>query len=136
MSLIEIPNLTPEQLEHWRKQVMHRGGGLRRWLPPEFPKIVCLCGSTRFRVHYEVENAALTRDGYIVLSVGFFGDHELAPITVEDKAALDELHLRKIDLCDEVRVLNVGGYIGDSTRREIVYAEDAGKTITYLEPLA
>jgi hypothetical protein len=56
-------------------------------------------------------------------------DDELAEI----KRGLDELHLRKIDLADEILVLNVGGYIGDSTRREIEYAQSKGKRIRYLE---
>ncbi len=45
---------------------------------------------------------------------------------------LDELHLRKIDLADEVFILNVGGYIGESTRKEIEYAQRQGKPIKYL----
>ena len=46
---------------------------------------------------------------------------------------LDDMHLRKIDLADEIFVINVGGYIGESTRREIAYAEKIGKKINYLE---
>ncbi|MCE1273866.1 MAG: hypothetical protein LWW75_04985 [Chlorobiales bacterium] len=78
-------------------------------------------------------------DGKIVLSVGFFmhatgnrhGEH--VGCTPEQKIALDELHKRKIDLADEVLILNVGGYIGDSTRSELEYAQRLGKTIRYLE---
>ena len=78
-----------------------------------------------------------TLDGKIVLSVGVSkhlpADHGGEWMGPEVAAALDELHLRKIDLADEVLVLNVGGYIGDSTRREIAYAHEKGKVIRYLE---
>ena len=76
----------------------------------------------------------LTLEGYIVISVGLFGhsgdDEVWKPGT---KEMLDDMHLRKIDLADEIFVINVGGYIGESTRREIEYAEDTGKNINYLE---
>ena len=76
----------------------------------------------------------LTLEGYIVISVGLFGhsgdDEVWKPST---KEMLDDMHLRKIDLADEIFVINVGGYIGESTRREIEYAEDTGKKINYLE---
>lgn len=87
-------------------------------------------------------NYERTMYGEIVLSVGFYPHaqkgmhHEDAGCTPEQKAALDELHKRKIDLCDYVRVLNVGGYIGESTRSEIDYAKRIGKPITYLEKAA
>ena len=76
----------------------------------------------------------LTLDGCIVISVGLFGhsgDEEVwKPST---KEMLDDMHLRKIDLADEIYVINVGGYIGESTKREIAYAEKMGKKVNYLE---
>ena len=76
----------------------------------------------------------LTLEGYIVISVGLFGhsgdDEVWKPGT---KEMLDDMHLRKIDLADEIFDINVGGYIGESTRREIEYAENTGKKINYLE---
>ena len=76
----------------------------------------------------------LTLEGYIVISVGLFGhsgdDEVWKPGT---KEMLDDMHLRKIDLADGIFVINVGGYIGESTRREIEYAENTGKKINYLE---
>jgi len=98
-----------------------------------FPEIVCLCGSTRFKDAFVAENERLTLAGKIVLSVGSFGHSRPVPFTDTEKAALDELHKRKIDLADSVFVLNVGGYIGSSTRGEIEYAHAHGKRITYLE---
>lgn len=96
------------------------------------PTIVCLCGSTRFVDAFAQAHATETDAGKIVLSVGRFKPvHGWDP---EKKAKLDELHLRKIDMADEVLILNVGGYIGDSTRRELEYAKENGKTIRFLEP--
>ena len=98
-------------------------------------KIVTLCGSTRFKEQFLETQKRLTLEGYIVISVGLFGhsgdDEVWKPGT---KEMLDDMHLRKIDLADEVFVINVGGYIGESTRREIIYAEETGKKVNYLEP--
>ena len=103
------------------------------------PKIVCLCGSTRFSEAFHEANLRETLAGNIVLSIGcdFKSDKDLelaGELTQEDKARLDELHLRKIDLADEVFILNVGGYVGESTRRELTYAQVQGKQLRYLEP--
>jgi hypothetical protein len=103
------------------------------------PEIVCLCGSTRFYDAFQKANYELTMQGKIVLSVGFYPHSQVQAhgqaigCTDEQKVALDELHKRKIDLADRVFVLNVGGYIGDSTRSEIEYATAHGKPIGYLE---
>ncbi len=104
----------------------------------ERPIIVCLCGSTRFSEAFHDENLRETLLGRIVLSIGadFKSDRDLivaGDLTEEDKERLDELHLRKIDLADEILVLNVNGYIGLSTRNEIAYAKQHGKRIRYLE---
>ena len=108
---------------------------------PVKPKVVCLCGSTRFYDEFQKANYDLTMAGHIVLSVGFYphakaksGHGEGVGHDSVEKVALDELHKRKIDLADEVLVLNVGGYVGDSTLSEIAYAEAKGKPVTYLEP--
>jgi hypothetical protein len=105
------------------------------------PKIVCLCGSTRFYKEFQDANRNETLQGNIVLSVGCFvhaanGEEGggFLEITDEQKEALDTLHFRKIELADEVLVLNVGGYIGKSTQREIGYASRLDKPIRYLEP--
>lgn len=103
----------------------------------ERPLIVCLCGSTRFREAFQEVNRQETLAGRIILAPGVFGHSgELAPVDCESgplKEALDELHLRKIDLADEVLVLNVGGYVGSSTRREIDYALAMRKPVRFLE---
>ena len=98
-------------------------------------KIVTLCGSTRFKDQFLEAQKRLTLEGSIVISVGLFGhsgDDDVWKPGV--KEMLDDMHLRKIDLAYEIFVINVGGYIGESTKREIAYAEKTGKTVNYLEP--
>lgn len=104
-------------------------------LLPIKPKIVCLCGSTRFMKQFHEQNERLTLEGKIVLTVGVnvFSDKTIA--ISDKKKELDELHKRKIDLADEVFIINVGGYIGESTKSEINYAYQNQKPITYLEPV-
>jgi hypothetical protein len=105
------------------------------------PTIVCLCGSTRFWKEYQKANYEETMAGNIVLSVGHYpnaeeGAHcERLGCTPEQKIALDELHKRKIDLADEILVLNVGGYVGSSTAGEISYALSLCKPVRSLEPI-
>ena len=98
-------------------------------------KIITLCGSTRFKDAFMETQKRLTLEGCIVISVGLFGhsgDDDVWKPGV--KEMLDDMHLRKIDLADEIFVINVDGYIGESTKREIAYAEKTGKTVNYLEP--
>lgn len=98
-------------------------------------KIITLCGSTRFKDQFLETQKKLSLNGHIVISVGLFGhsgDNEVWNDGV--KEMLDDMHLRKIDLADEIFVINVDGYIGESTRREIAYAQSTGKPINYLVP--
>ena len=104
-------------------------------------KVITLCGSTRFRDEFMETQKRLTLEGNIVISVGLFGhsgDNEVwenmdEGTLTKTKEMLDDMHKRKIDMADEIFVINVGGYIGSSTRSEIVYAEAAGKPVRYLE---
>jgi hypothetical protein len=106
----------------------------------ERPTITVLCGSTRFCDEFDRQNMLLTLAGHIVLTIGVnmrtpAGLSATLNIGVDEaKVRLDALHLAKIDLADEVFVLNVDGYIGESTRREIDYAESLGVPVRYLEP--
>ncbi len=103
------------------------------------PSVVCLCGSTRFMDAFHETGWQLTLDGYIVLSVGVCKhteDHGGEALGQEVADRLDELHFRKIDLAGCVLILNVGGYIGESTRKELEYAKLTGKRATFLEPEA
>lgn len=102
----------------------------------EFPTIVCLCGSTRFMDTFHEANRRETLVGKIVLTVEistYKGTTDPQGSNPVLKRQLDELHLRKIELADEILVLNVGGYIGDSTRREIAHAKALGKRVRYWE---
>ena len=97
-------------------------------------KVITLCGSTRFRDAFMQEQKRLTLEGNIVISVGMFGHSGDAEVWNDGvKDMLDDMHKRKIDMADEIFVINVGGYIGSSTRSEIEYAKDTGKTVRYLE---
>ena len=99
-------------------------------------KVITLCGSTRFKEQFFEVQKRLTLEGCIVISVGLFGhsgDEEVRkPGT---KEMLDDMHKRKIDMADEIFVINVGGYIDESTRSEITYAINTGKKVNYLEPV-
>ena len=102
--------------------------------PRDHPEIVCLCGSTRFLQAFREANRRLTLEGKIVLAGGCDTKAEEPPhMTGEQKQALDALHLHKIDLADRVLVLNVGGYLGYSTLKEIDYARSLGKPVEFLE---
>lgn len=103
-------------------------------------KIICLCGSTRFTEQMLIKQWELTKQGFIVVSwcalpdSYFKGEPKSHIGDVEGvKEIVDEVHMRKIDLADEVFVLNVGGYIGESTRNEIMYAKKIGRPIKFLE---
>ena len=97
-------------------------------------KVITLCGSTRFKDAFIAVQKRLTLAGNIVISVGLFGHSgDSEAMDAETKAMLDDMHKRKIDMADEIYVINVGGYIGSSTKSEIEYAKANGKGIWYLE---
>ena len=102
-------------------------------------KVITLCGSTRFKKEFMEVQKKLTLEGNIVISVGLFGhsgDQEVwenmdEGTLTRTKEMLDDMHKRKIDMADEIFVIDVGGYIGDSTRSEIEYAKEHGKAVRY-----
>ncbi|MBO5568579.1 MAG: hypothetical protein J6A79_06600 [Clostridia bacterium] len=104
-------------------------------------KVITLCGSTRFKDEFMEAQKRLTLEGNIVISVGLFGHAGDAEVwenmdegtLTKTKEMLDDMHKRKIDMADEIYVINVGGYIGSSTKSEIEYAKATGKGIRYLE---
>ena len=106
-------------------------------------KVITLCGSTRFKDEFMEAQKRLTLEGNIVISVGLFGhsgDIEVwenmdEGTLTKTKDMLDDMHKRKIDMADEIFVINVGGYIGSSTRSEIDYAVAVGKPVHYLEAI-
>jgi hypothetical protein len=93
---------------------------------------ITLCGSTKFKKEFEAVNRQLSLEGNVVYSVAFFGHADNVALTPEQKAKLDDVHKRKIDNSDAIFVLDVDGYIGESTASEIHYAESTGKSVFYL----
>ena len=104
-------------------------------------KVITLCGSTRFKDVFMEAQKRLTLEGNIIISVGLFGhsgDYEVwenmdEGTLTKTKEMLDDMHKRKIDMADEIFVINVDGYIGSSTKSEIEYAKATGKAVRYLE---
>ncbi len=95
-------------------------------------KKITLCGSTKFKDEFLEYNKRLTLDGNVVLSVAFFGHADNINLTVEQKDLLDKIHLEKIAISDEIFVIDVGGYIGESTKNEIKHANFLQKKVVYL----
>ena len=100
-------------------------------------KVITLCGSTRFKDEFLRIQKELTLQGNIVISVGLFGHSGDAEVwenmdegtLTKTKEMLDDMHKRKIDMADEIFVINKNGYIGDSTKSEINYAIQTGKKV-------
>ena len=99
-------------------------------------KVVTLCGSTRFKDDFMRVQKELTLQGCIVISVGLFGHSGDDEVWSEGtKEMLDDMHKRKIDMADEIYVINKDGYIGSSTKSEIEYAKQHNKKVNYLDSL-
>jgi len=106
------------------------------------PEIVVLSGSTRFTDEMLVKSWELTKQGYIVMGWAalpewYFKGEDHTHIGDQEgvKEIVDAVYLRKIEICDELHVMNIGGYIGESTRNEIAHAKKHGKPVTYEEPV-
>ena len=98
--------------------------------------VITLCGSTKFKEQFFEVQKKLTLQGYIVISVGLFGHSGDDEVWTEGtKEMLDDMHKRKIDMADEIFVINVDGYIGSSTKSEIEYALATNKKVNYLESI-
>lgn len=96
--------------------------------------IITLCGSIRFKEEFLKVQERLTLKGNIVFTPNFFNNFK-GEMSIEMKRMLDEMHRQKIDLSDEIYVINVNGYIGESTKSEIEYAIANGKRVKYLEKI-
>ena len=100
-------------------------------------KVITLCGSTKFEAEFAEVNQRLTMGGCVVISLGMFRlpdlpGYDWTADCSDLKGRLGALHLQKIRMADEVYVVDPGGYVGESTRREIAYAESLGKSVRYL----
>ena len=97
----------------------------------ETAEIVCICGSLRFSEEIRAAERELTLAGFIVVAPVVVGKQ----VTDAQRAAMGAQHLRKIDLANRILIVNPGGYIGESTSREIAYARDAGKPVSFSHPI-
>lgn len=95
-------------------------------------KVITLCGSIKFKDKFLQIQEKLTLDKNIVLTPNFF-TNITEEIPAETKKMLDKMHRQKIDMSDEILVININGYIGENTKSEIKYAKENGKIIKYLE---
>ncbi len=126
-------------MENFRRFVARREWVTRKMVG-KYP-VITLCGSTRFKNEFLEAQKRLTLEGNIVISVGLFGHSGDAEVwnnmdegtLSKTKDMSDDMHKRKIDMADGIFVINVGGYIGESTKSEIDYALAHGKTVDYLE---
>ena len=99
-------------------------------------KVITLCGSTKFKDDFIREQKRLTLEGNIILTVGLFGHSGDSEVWREGvKEMMDDMHKRRIDMSDEIFVINKGGYIGSSTKSEIEYAIKTGKVVNYMEQI-
>ena len=108
-----------ESKKEWRK--------LKKYI------IITLCGSINFKDEFLKVQEKLVLEGNIVFTPNFFDNIKKEEISLETKEMLDKMHKQKIDMSDEIYVINQGGYIGESTKLEIEYAKSKGKKVTYLE---
>ena len=97
--------------------------------------IITLCGSIKFKAEFIKVQEKLTLDGNIIFTPNFFNNIRKEDIDEKMKKMLDEMHKQKIDMSDEIYIINLGGYIGESTKTEIEYAKTKGKKISYLESI-
>ena len=95
--------------------------------------IITLCGSIKFKNEFMKVQEKLTLEGNIVFTPNFFNNIKKEEISLDTKKMLDEMHKQKIEMSDEIYVINCGDYIGESTKSEIEYAKTKGKKISYLE---
>lgn len=99
-----------------------------------FP-VITICGSSKFKEKHQEIAARLTLEGYIVLGMNLFNHAEDRQLDELTKDMLDRMHMAKIDMSTAIYVIDQGGYIGESTRNEIKYANDTGKTVYYMSSM-
>lgn len=95
-------------------------------------KVITLCGSSKYKDEFEKVQLDLTLQGNIVLSLPIFSQNDGLVLSDEQLNMLSEMHKQKIDMADEIFVVNPNGYIGNSTKQEIEYAISTNKPVNYL----
>lgn len=96
-------------------------------------QVVTLCGSTKFKDEFMNVARNLTFAGNIVLNLGAFIKADGLKIDAHQKQLLMSMQKQKIDMSESIVVINVGRYVGESTKEEIEYARKQGKKILYIE---
>ena len=97
-------------------------------------KIITICGSMKFQEQMiEVAKRLELEEQYIVIQCVYYDKNRI--LTSQEMNVLSELHYRKIEISDAIYVVNAGGYIGESTRKEIEYAHSLNKEVLFLEPI-
>ena len=127
-------HMSNESWKRWAKEALAE---LEQSEPKNLPKVICLCGSTRFTEQMLIKQWELTKKGFVVLSWCALPESYTKESHIGDiegvKEIVDEVHKRKIDLADEIFVLNINGYVGESTKSEIEYAIKTNKKVNYME---
>ena len=95
--------------------------------------VVCICGSTKFKIAWEHVHQKLEKAGIATLGVSSYTHFDHIPISPDEKKVVDQLHLQKIEMADVVVVVNVEGYMGESTKEEVEYAYRRGKLVLFLQ---
>ena len=95
-------------------------------------QVITLCGSTKYKLHYQLVNTWLTLNDNIVISVSCFGHTDKLPFQENEKELLDKVHKDKIYISDTIFVIDPNKYVGHSTLSEIGYAENHKRNIFYL----
>jgi len=98
------------------------------------PEVVTVCGSTRFKGETQAAILELEREGKAVFSVGGFMHADRIPTPDAEKAGFDALHKAKIEMSDAIYVVNVDGYVGQSTASEIMLAWRLGLPVRWRHP--
>lgn len=131
---IVLENLAADQVREFATMLREKEAEAER---ANRPRVVCLCGSTRFYTEFRKAEYLEEKLGRIVLSAGFspnvaddqHGGH--IDVSPEEKERIDQIYYHKIRMADEILVINVGGYIGESTRQDIKHAIDLRKSIRF-----
>lgn len=97
-------------------------------------KVVTICGSMRFAGHMqEIARELEATQRLCVIQCVY--NPKIRKETLDENNNLTDAHFKKIEICDAIYVMNIGGYIGEATRQEIEYAKKLGKEIIYHEEI-
>lgn len=97
-------------------------------------KVITICGSMRYsKEMMKIAEELELKEGYAVIQCVYNVDGQ--KYEGIDASILDKIHRKKIDISDAIYVVNINGYIGESTRKEIEYANNNGKEVIYHEKI-